>query len=89
MVKFKRKAIFYVYIVKCKDGTYYTGYSPNLKRRIELHNSGNGAKYTRTRRPVTLVWFKKYKYFKPAFLRELQIKKLTRRQKEKLIEDKE
>jgi putative endonuclease len=85
MKKFKRKGSFFVYITQCKDKTYYTGYTPNLKRRIKLHNKGQGAKYTRDRRPVKLVWSKEYKYFKLAFLEEKRIKRLTRKQKEKLV----
>lgn len=83
--KIKRKGRFWVYIVECSDGTYYTGYTPVLKRRLELHNKGRGAKYTRDRRPVKLIWKKKYRYFKNAFLEEKRLKKLTRRQKELLI----
>jgi putative endonuclease len=86
-MKFIRYGDFYVYIVRCKDDTLYTGYTPDLARRINLHNDGKGAKYTRTRRPVTLVWYRKYKYFKKAFLEEIRIKKLTREQKEKLIDE--
>jgi putative endonuclease len=86
-MKFSRYGDFYVYIVRCKDGTLYTGYTPDLARRIKLHNDGKGAKYTKTRRPVTLVWYRKYKYFKKAFLEEIRIKKLTREQKEKLIDE--
>jgi putative endonuclease len=85
MVKIKRTGTFYVYILTCKDGTYYTGYTPDLEKRIILHNKGRGAKYTRDRRPVTLAWSKRYKYFKPAFLEEKRIKRLTRAQKEKMI----
>jgi putative endonuclease len=85
MAKFKRKGIFYVYILECKDDTYYTGYTPNLEKRIELHNSGKGAKYTRGRRPVKLIWHREFKYFKHAILEERRIKRLTRMQKEKLI----
>jgi putative endonuclease len=83
--KFVRKGRFFVYIVECSDKTYYTGYTPDIKRRLSLHNNGNGAKYTSTRRPVRLVWCKEYKYFKPAFLEEMRIKKLSRKQKEKLV----
>jgi putative endonuclease len=83
--KFKRVGKFYVYIVECCDGTYYTGYTPDIKNRLKAHNSGKGAKYTRDRRPVKLIWHKKYRYFKPAFLEEKRIKKLTRKQKEKLV----
>ena len=83
--KFIRKGKFYVYILQCNDDTYYTGYTNDLPNRVKLHNEGKGAKYTRDRRPVKLAWSKEYKYFKKAFLEELHIKKLTRRQKEKLI----
>jgi putative endonuclease len=83
--RFKRIGRYCVYIVECSDGTYYTGYTPHIARRIELHNSGKGAKYTRDRRPVKLVWSEEYRYFKKAFKREMQLKRLTRKQKERLI----
>ena len=85
MKKFKRLGEFYVYIVECRDGTYYTGYTPDIEKRIKLHNAGRGAKYTRDRRPVKLIWCKKYKQFKSAFLEEKRIKELTRKQKEGLV----
>ncbi len=84
-MKFKRKGKFYVYIVRCADGTYYTGFTPDIKRRIALHNAGRGALYTKYRRPVKLVWHKEYKLFKRAFKKEIALKKLERQQKEKLI----
>jgi putative endonuclease len=83
--KFVRKGEFYTYILECADNTYYTGYTPNLSKRLELHNQGKGAKYTRSRRPVKLIWSKEYKYFKCAFLEEKRIKKLNRKQKELLV----
>ncbi|OGW84300.1 MAG: hypothetical protein A2987_01710 [Omnitrophica bacterium RIFCSPLOWO2_01_FULL_45_10] len=86
MKKLKRFGKFYVYIVECADGTYYTGYTPDIKKRLELHNSGRGAKYTRDRRPVRLVWRKEYRHFKRAFKKELAIKKLSHAQKKELIE---
>lgn len=85
--KFKRTGKHFVYIVKCCDGTLYTGYTPDIDRRVKLHNAGKGAKYTRDRRPVRLVWCKAYKYFKNAFLRELAIKKITRKAKERLVNE--
>jgi putative endonuclease len=85
MAKLKRSGRFFVYILRCRDGTFYTGYTPDLERRLELHNSGKGARYTRSRRPVALVWSKEYRYFKRAFLAELKIKKLKRKQKERLV----
>ncbi len=83
--KFRRTGSFYVYILRCNDGTYYTGYTPDLKSRVEKHNKGRGAKYTRCRRPVELVWSKKYRYFKHAFKAERDVKRLSRKQKQKLI----
>ena len=84
-MKIKRSGRYFVYIVECADNTYYTGFTPNLERRLELHNNGKGAKYTRDRRPVRLAWTKEYKQFKPAFKLEKLIKKLTRKQKELLV----
>lgn len=84
---FKRQGAFCVYILECRGGTYYTGSTNNLEKRIELHNIGKGAKYTRDRRPIKLVWSKEYKYFKKAFLEEKRIKGLTREQKEKLVNE--
>ena len=84
-MKIKRHGKHYVYILQCSDNTYYTGYTPDLERRVKLHNEGKGAKYTRDRKPVELVWFKEYGYFKKAFLTEKRIKKLTRKQKETLV----
>ncbi len=85
MRKFKRSGKFYVYIVECKDGTYYTGYTPSLRKRVKAHNAGRGARYTKYRRPVKLVWSKRYKIFKPAFLMEMRIKRLTRSEKEEVV----
>lgn len=75
----------YTYIVKCKDGTYYTGWTTNLEKRIKAHNEGKGAKYTRTRGPVELVYYEEYDDKIEAMRREYAIKQLTREQKEKLI----
>ena len=82
-----RKGEFRVYILECVDGTYYTGHTGDLERRVALHNKGRGAKYTQTRRPVKLVWYKSYKYFKKAFLEELRIKRMHKQQKKKLIDE--
>lgn len=84
--KIKRRGNYYVYIVQCCDGTYYTGYTPALENRIKLHNAGRGARYTRDKLPVKLIWCKEYKYFKRAFKAELALKKLTHKQKKELIE---
>ena len=75
----------YVYIVECADKTYYTGWTNNLKKRINMHSSGRGAKYTRGRGPVRLVYHEEFCDKKEAMQREYRIKKLTRAEKEKLI----
>jgi putative endonuclease len=84
-MKIKRTGTHYVYIVECADGTFYTGYTPKIRRRVRLHNAGRGAKYTRDRRPVKLVWSKKYRHFKRAIKREIAIKRLSRAAKERLV----
>jgi len=81
----KRQSVYYVYILQCNDGTYYTGYTNNLGNRIKEHNSGHGAKYLRGKRPVRLVWCKEYGYYKRAVSREREIKRLTHKEKERLI----
>lgn len=78
----------YVYIVKCSDGTYYTGYTNDLEKRLLAHNAGKGAKYTRNRLPVEMVYFEEYEDKSEAMKREYAIKRLTRKQKEKLISGK-
>jgi len=75
----------YVYIVRCADGTLYTGWTNNLDERIKTHNEGTGAKYTRSRLPVALVYQETFDDKKTALKREFAIKKLTKAQKEKLI----
>ena len=75
----------YVYILKCSDNTLYTGYTNNLNNRLKVHNSGKGAKYTRTRLPVKLVYFEQYETKSEAMKREYSIKRLTRQEKIKLI----
>lgn len=75
----------YTYIVKCSDGTYYTGWTNNLEKRIQSHNSGTGAKYTRPRLPVTLVYYETFATKQEAMRREYAIKQLNRQQKDFLI----
>jgi putative endonuclease len=75
----------YVYIVRCADGTLYTGWTNNLDERIKTHNDGAGAKYTRSRLPVDLVYQETFDDKRLALKREFEIKKLTRTQKEILI----
>jgi putative endonuclease len=84
--KIKRKSQYYVYIFRCNDGTYYTGYTSNLANRIKEHNTGRrGAKYLRGKLPVKLVYIKEYSYYKRAVDRERSIKRLGHRQKEELV----
>lgn len=75
----------YVYIIECKDGSLYTGWTTNIDERIKAHNEGKGAKYTRGRGPVKLVHLEKFDNRSDALKRELAVKKLTRSQKERLI----
>lgn len=75
----------YTYIVKCSDETLYTGWTNNLEKRLEAHNSGKGAKYTKTRRPVELVYFEEYDTKQEAMKREYAIKQLSRQKKLALI----
>ena len=75
----------YTYIVKCSDETLYTGWTNNLKKRLEAHNSGKGAKYTKNRRPVELVYFDEYDTKQEAMKREYAIKQLSRQKKLALI----
>ena len=83
--RFNRTGKFYVYIVRCADGTYYTGYTPSLIKRIRLHNAGKGAKYTRMRGPVRLVYTREMGSMSAAMRREHMIKKNGREYKERLI----
>ena len=78
--------MYFVYIVRCKDNTLYTGYTDELEKRIKIHNKGKGAKYTRGRLPVILCYFEEYPNKSEALKREISIKKLKRREKLKLIE---
>ena len=76
----------YIYIVKCSDETFYTGWTNDLKKRIEMHNSGKGAKYTKARLPVELVYYEAFDTKEEAMSREWHIKRLSRSEKQKLIE---
>lgn len=78
---------FHTYIVICSDGTYYTGKTIDLKKRLRQHNGEitGGAKYTSLRRPVTLIYSESFGTFKEAILREIAIKKLPREKKAALV----
>lgn len=75
----------YTYIVKCADSTLYTGWTNDLDKRIKAHNNGKGAKYTKTRRPVKLVYYEEHETKNEAMSREYAIKQLKREQKEQLM----
>ena len=75
-----------VYILKCADGTLYTGWTTDLERRLRAHNSGQGARYTRGRRPVRLVYSEEQPARSAAQKREAAIRRLSRTDKLKLIE---
>ncbi len=76
----------YTYILKCSDGTFYTGWTTDITRRLKTHNAGRGAKYTKTRRPVELVYLEEHETRADAMKREIQIKKMDRKRKMTLIE---
>ncbi|MCD7867153.1 MAG: GIY-YIG nuclease family protein [Clostridiales bacterium] len=79
-------AICYTYMVRCADGSLYTGWTTCLSRRIRAHNEGReGAKYTKTRRPVRLVYYEGYRTKEEAMRREFAIKQLTRQEKLALL----
>ncbi len=81
----KGTIMYYVYILICADGTYYTGYTTDLVRRLNKHNLGQGGKYTRSRLPVELVHYEVLPDKSSSLKREMFIKKLSRREKIKLI----
>ncbi|MDL2310695.1 GIY-YIG nuclease family protein [Peptostreptococcaceae bacterium OttesenSCG-928-C18] len=80
--------INYVYILECKDGSFYTGWTNDIEKRVIAHNEGKGAKYTRGRTPVKLLYFEEYENKIDAMKREYQIKKLSKDKKIKLIKNK-
>lgn len=79
--------MFYIYMVHCKDGTFYTGFTNDVEGRIRTHNEGKGARYTRGRLPVTLVYMESFADKSTAMKREYEIKKYPRIKKEELIKN--
>ncbi len=75
----------YVYVVECSDGTLYTGYTTDVERRVEEHNAGEGAKYTRGRTPVKVVHTEEFEDRGEAMSREANIKDMSREEKEGLV----
>ncbi|SDM34653.1 putative endonuclease [Haloarchaeobius iranensis] len=76
----------HVYVLRCADGTLYTGYTTDVERRVAEHDAGEGAKYTRGRTPVELVHVESYDDRGTAMSREYEIKQLSRREKERLVD---
>ena len=77
----------YVYMLRCRDGSLYTGWTNDLEKRLKAHNSGSASKYTRTRLPAELVYFEEWESKEAAMSREWHIKRLSREEKLKLIEN--
>lgn len=75
----------YTYLLRCGDGTLYCGWTNDLEKRLAAHNAGQGAKYTKSRLPVELVYFETFDTKEEAMRREFRIKRLTRSEKQKLI----
>ncbi len=78
--------MYYVYLLACRDNTLYCGYTNNLEKRLLAHNSGKGAKYTKSRLPVRLVYSEAYSDKSQALKRECAVKKLKKYQKQMLID---
>lgn len=78
----------YTYMLRCSDGSLYTGWTTHLEKRVLAHNQGKGAKYTRARIPVTLVYYETFATKEEAMRREWEIKRLTRGEKLRLLESK-
>ena len=79
--------MFYVYILRCGDGTLYCGYTNNVEKRLEAHRSGKGAKYTKGRLPLELVYTEEFAEKGDALRREAEIKKLSRKEKLNIIKE--
>lgn len=77
----------YTYILKCKDETLYTGWTNDIEKRLKAHNAGKGAKYTKTRRPVELVYLEHFATKEEAMKREYAIKQMSREKKLELTEE--
>lgn len=80
-----KKKMYYTYLLRCADDTIYCGYTVDLAERLLAHNNGSGAKYTKSRRPVTLVYSEAFATRSEAMKREAALKKMTRHQKLALI----
>ena len=77
----------YTYLLTCRDGSFYCGWTNHLAERVKAHNEGRGAKYTKSRRPVRLSYYEAFDTKEEAMRREWAIKKLSHREKERLVEE--
>lgn len=78
----------YTYMLQCNDGSYYTGWTNDLEKRVKAHSEGKGAKYTRAHLPVQLIYYESFETKKEAMSREWAIKHMTRQEKEHLLAEK-
>lgn len=76
---------FFVYFLRCRDGSLYCGYTANIEKRVLLHNAGRASKYTKPRRPVRLVFTQEFKSKSEALKREYELKQLSKQEKEALV----
>jgi len=83
-----KSAKYFVYLLECRDKSYYCGFTKNIAQRLEAHNLGRGAKYTQARRPVKLVYSEALRTMKGAMRREIEIKSFSRKEKSVLISSK-
>lgn len=84
--KLSMKEAWYLYILECSDATYYTGIAKDISARLEKHNAGKGAKYTKSRGPARVVYYEELEDHKAALKREVVVKRLSRTQKKSLID---
>lgn len=87
MESYMEKNEYYFYVLECADGTFYGGYAANVQKRLAVHNSGKGAKYTRSRRPVKLIYFEAFETKSEAMRAEYKFKQLTRKEKEVFLKE--
>ena len=80
---------FFVYLLRCSDGSFYCGWTNDIEKRVRAHNTGKASRYTKSRRPVKLAYFEKAKSKSGALKREYQIKQLTHKQKELLAKNRQ
>jgi predicted GIY-YIG superfamily endonuclease len=85
MKKVTQKTLYFVYIILCKDGSYYTGHAKNVESRVKTHRKGRGARYTRMHKPEKLVYVEEFESRSEAMKRERQIKTFSHNKKQQLI----